>query len=124
MLWFSVTVVVRFRATITVKVNTTKTIASTLNYKLPEGAQWPSGLERWTGDRVVLGSNPAAESSLRNFGNSVYPAVPLSFGGYAKSLDPFYLGPMSGEVKYPSSLHWNCVTCRELLILALRRTTL
>ena len=39
-------------------------------------AQWPSGLERRTGDRVVLGSNPAGGSSLRNFGgNSVYPAL-------------------------------------------------
>ena len=101
-----------------VKVNTTKTIASTLNHKLPEGARWPSGLERWTGDRMVLRSNPAAETSLRNFGNSVSHALLLSFGGYAKSLDPFYLGPMSGEVKYSSSLHWNCVTCREFLILA------
>ena len=23
-------------------------------------AEWPSGLDRWTSDRVVLGSNPAA----------------------------------------------------------------
>ena len=49
------------------------------------GAQWPSGLERWTGDRVVLGSNHAAVTSLRNFGNSVYPALPVSFGGDTKS---------------------------------------
>ena len=32
---------------------------------------WPNGLERWTGNRVVLGSNPAAATSLRNFGNSI-----------------------------------------------------
>ena len=50
-----------------------------------QGARWPSGLERWTGDRVVLGSNPAAATSLRNFGNSVYPALPVSFGGDTKS---------------------------------------
>ena len=31
-------------------------------------AEW---LERWTGDRVVLGSNPAAATSLRNFDNSI-----------------------------------------------------
>ena len=48
-------------------------------------ARWPRGLERWTVDRVVLGSNPAAATSLRTFGNSVYPALPLSFGGYTKS---------------------------------------
>ena len=47
--------------------------------------QWKSGLERWTGDRLVLGSNPAAATSLRNFGNSVYPALPVSFGGDTKS---------------------------------------
>ena len=59
------------------------------------GVQWPSGLERRTGDRVVLGSNPAAATSLRNFGNSVYPTLPVSFGGDAKSR-PFYLVSMPG----------------------------
>ena len=49
------------------------------------GARWPSGLERWTGDQVVQSSNPAAATSLRNFGNSVYPALPVSFGGNTKS---------------------------------------
>ena len=37
-------------------------------------AEWVR-LERWTGDRVVLSSNPAAATSIRNFGNSVYPAL-------------------------------------------------
>ena len=50
-----------------------------------EGARCPSGLDRWTDDRVVLGSNPAAATSLRNFGNSVDPALPVSFGGDTKS---------------------------------------
>ena len=49
------------------------------------GVQWPSGLERWTGDRVVLGSNPAAATLLLNFGNSVYPAFPVNIGGDTKS---------------------------------------
>ena len=35
-----------------------------------------SGLERWTGDQVVLGSNPITATSLQNFCNSVYPALP------------------------------------------------
>ena len=48
------------------------------------GAWWQSGLERWTGDRVVQGSNPAAATSLWNFGNSVYSALPVSFGGDTK----------------------------------------
>ena len=47
-------------------------------------ARWPSGLERWlalaTG-RCGSGSNPTAE----NFGNSVYPALPVSFGGDTQS---------------------------------------
>ena len=39
----------------------------------------PSGLERWTGDRTVEGSNPTAEnSSIWNFANSVYSALPVS----------------------------------------------
>ena len=49
------------------------------------GARWPSGLERSVGDRVVLGWNPTAATSPRNFGNSVYPALPVSFGGDTKS---------------------------------------
>ena len=47
--------------------------------------QWKSGLEHWTGDRLVLGSNPAAATSLWNFGSSVYSALPVSFGGDTKS---------------------------------------
>ena len=50
------------------------------------GGQCPSGLERWlelaTG-RSRPGSNPAAATSLRNFGNSV--SLPVSFGGDTKS---------------------------------------
>ena len=42
------------------------------------GARWPNGLEWWTGERVVMGSNPAAATSLRNFGNFFYPALPVS----------------------------------------------
>ena len=45
--------------------------------------QW---LECRTGDRGVVGSNPAGRISLRNFGNSVYPTLPVSFGGDTKSL--------------------------------------
>ena len=51
-------------------------------------ARWPSGLERWlalaTG-RCGSGSNPTAENfapELWQFDmNSVYPALPVSFGG-------------------------------------------
>ena len=44
-----------------------------------------SVVEHRTGDRGVLVLNPAGGTSLRNFGNSVYPALPVSFGGYTKS---------------------------------------
>ena len=57
---------------------------SVVSHFIQEGAQWPSVLERCTGDRVVQGSNPAAATSLRNFGKIFhYPALPLpvSFGG-------------------------------------------
>ena len=46
---------------------------------------------------MVLGSNPADATSLRNFGNSVYPALLVSFGG---TVGPVYLVSMPGEVKY------------------------
>ena len=47
-------------------------------------AEWDRALD-WTGDRVVLGLNPTAATSLWNFGNSVYPALPVYFGGDTKS---------------------------------------
>ena len=41
-------------------------------------AEWVRALDWRPG---VQGSNPAAATSLRNFSNSVYPALPVSFGG-------------------------------------------
>ena len=82
------------------------------------GGRWPSELERWTGDRVVQGSNPAvATYSLRNFGNSVYPAFKAALcqclsEETLKAVGPFYLVSILGEVKDPTSLHWKCVACR------------
>ena len=55
-------------------------------------SRWPSGLEHWTADQVVLGPNPAMAASLRNFGNSVYPALPVSFGGDTKGRRSFLSG--------------------------------
>ena len=49
------------------------------------------------------------------YGNSVYPALPGSFGGDTKSRRSLLYGVyMPGEVKYPTSLHWTFVTCRGL----------
>ena len=77
------------------------------------GAQWSSGLERWLGLATVRsqpGSNPTAETSLRNFGNSVYPALPVSFGGDTKSrrslLSGFYA--RGSIISHQSALE--CVT--------------
>ena len=49
-----------------------------------------------------LGSNRTGAISIRNFGNSVYPTLPVAFGGDTKAVDPFYLVSMPGEVKYPT----------------------
>ena len=78
-------------------------------YDLVKGAQCPSWLERWVGlatGRSRPGSNPAVATSLRNFGNSVYPALPVSFGGDTKSRRSLiYLVSMPGEVKDSTSPH-------------------
>ena len=72
-------------------------------------AEWVRALD-WRPD--CPGSNPTAENFwLRNFVNSVYPALPVSFGGDTKkslkAVGPFYLVSMPGEVKDPTSPHWN-----------------
>ena len=73
--------------------------------------RWPSGLERWTGDRTVRGSNPTAENfSLRNFGNSVYPALPVSFGGDTKSRRSLLSGVYARGSKRPRQSALECVT--------------
>ena len=57
------------------------------------GVRWPSGFACRTGDRVVL----VSKTSLRNFGNSVYPALPVSFGGYTKSCRSLLAGVYAME---------------------------
>ena len=77
-------------------------------------AGWVRALD-WrpsAGDRVVLGLNPAAATSLRNFGNSIYPALSVSFGGDTKIHLSLLSGAYAREVKVPTSLHWKCETCR------------
>ena len=63
-------------------------------------AEWVRALDT---HQVVLGSNTTA-TSLRNFGNSVYPTFPVYFGGDTKSRRLLLLS-MPGEVKDPTSLH-------------------
>ena len=55
------------------------------------GARWPSGLEHWNGNWVVLGSNPAAATSLQNFGNSFYPLSQCLSEETVKAIGTFYL---------------------------------
>ena len=48
-------------------------------------------------------SNPAGSTSLRNFGNSVCtPLCQCLSEKTLKSVGPFYLVPMPGEVKDPT----------------------
>ena len=59
-------------------------------------------LESRTGNRGVLGSNPADGTLLRNFGNSIYLTLPVSFGADTKDVGSLYLVCTPGEVKYPT----------------------
>ena len=66
------------------------------------GAQCPSGLESSTGDRVVLGSNLLLPLC---FGSLEIPFTTLCqylSDETLKSVGPFYLVSMPGEVKYPT----------------------
>ena len=66
-------------------------------------AEWARAL---TGDRTVNGSSPAAVKT----GTLAIPFTPpcqcLS-DETLKAVGPFYLVSMSGEVKDPTSPHWN-----------------
>ena len=72
-----------------------------------KGARWPSGLEHWLGQATGLsrpGSNATAEnfaSELRNSVGQCLSEETIKAGG------PFYLVSMPGEVKDPTSPHWN-----------------
>ena len=61
--------------------------------------QWPSGLESRAGDRLVMGLNPAGGTSLWNFGNSIYPTLPVSFGGDTKIRRSLLSGVYARESK-------------------------
>ena len=78
-------------------------------------AEWVR-LRASTGDRTVDGSTPTAGNfELRNFGNSVNPSLPIPLtllcqclsDETLKAVGPFYLVSMPGDVKDPTSLHWN-----------------
>ena len=66
----------------------------------------------WAGDRTVSrpGSNPATVTSLRNFGNSVYRALPVSFGGDTKSRRSLLSGVYARGSKRSHQSALECVT--------------
>ena len=74
-------------------------------------AEWVRALA-WAGDRTFSrpGSNPATVTSLRNFGNSVYPALPVSFGGYTKSRRSLLSGVYARGSKRSHQSALECVT--------------
>ena len=66
-----------------------------------------------TGDRGVVGSNPIGSTLLRNFGNSVYPTLPVSVGGETKSRWSLLPGvnARGSKISHTGS---KCVTCHGL----------
>ena len=89
-------------------------VVHTLISKHPRGgavAEWVRALA-WAGDRTVSrpGSNPATVTSLRNFGNSVYPALPVSFGGDTKSRRSLLSGVYARGSKRSHQSALECVT--------------
>ena len=74
-------------------------------------AEWVRALA-WAGDRTVSrpGSNPATVTSLRNFGNSVYRALPVSFGGDTKSRRSLLSGVYARGSKRSHQSALECVT--------------
>ena len=73
----------------------------------------PSSWSGWSWVRIPL--------QHRRFGTLAIPFTPLwkSISGETLNVvGHFYLVSMPGEVKYPNNLHWRCVTCRGLHILA------
>ena len=74
-------------------------------------AKWVGALA-WAFDRTVSwpGSNPTAAASLRNFGNSVYPALPVSFRGDTKSRRSLLSGVYARGSKRSHQSALECVT--------------
>ena len=73
-------------------------------------AEWVRPLERWlalTTGRVRI---PLRTTSLRNFGNSVYPALPVSFGGDTKSRRSLLSGANARGNKRSHQPALECVT--------------
>ena len=71
-------------------------------------ARWPSGLER----RPATGRSMIRVPLRKTFriGTLAIPFTPFCqclSEETVKAIGPFYLASMRGEVKYPTSPHWN-----------------
>ena len=82
------------------------------------GARWPSGLERWLGmatGQFWTGVEPhfGKNFSLRNFGNSVYPSLPVSFGWDTKSCWSLLSGVYARGSKRSHQSALECVTVMD-----------
>ena len=76
------------------------------------GGAVPEWVRASTGDRTVDGSSTTtvANFSLRNFGNSIYPALPVSYGGDSKSRRSLLSGVYARGSKRPHQSALECVT--------------
>ena len=76
------------------------------------GAEWVRALA-WTDDWVFLAGFESRCGNLIRFGTLAIPFTPLCqclSEETLKVVGPFNLVSMPGEVKYPTSPHWRCVT--------------
>ena len=86
-------------------------------FRLAVRARWPTGLEHWTGWSCV-------RIPLRQliFASELWQFRLPRFASLSEetleAVGPFYLVFMPREVTDPTSLHWKCVTCHGLHILA------
>ena len=74
-------------------------------------AEWVRALA-WTGDRTVPTGfeSHCGNTSLRNIGNSVYPALPVSFEGDTKIRRPILSGVYARGSKISHQSALECVT--------------
>ena len=87
-----------------------------LGARWPRRSRWPSGLERWQpggADRVRI---PQRKTSLRNFGNSIYPALPVSFGGDTQSRGSLLSGVYARGSKISRQSALECVAGASRLL--------
>ena len=66
----------------------------------------------------VLSSDQACYIRCKNLALNIRDCVSLCLSDETvNAVGPFYLVSMPREIKDPTSLHWECVTCRGLQIL-------